>query len=427
MTAKEWLGVVSLGAILLLIFLIISLSVSFSTIESLDLIAHNRQQGRLVQALYHVEVAAADQSWAPDLLREAGDLWWERGDLSQAIPYWEAAYAQLPEDRLLLRQLAQAYLDQQRWSLAVDHLTHLLELDPVNPWAHYELGLLRAAFDPLAAANHLQQALSVPGYVTTAQAVLTAVSIPDELVPMRVGLALADGEHWAQAELAFQHAIDTGVALGEALAYIGLAREQQGKNGRVAFEQAVAAEPQSAVVQFLWGLHLRASDKLESSREALTQATLLDPENPAYYAELGTAYRLIDDLENAERWLQVAVDSSNGDPRFQQLLALFYAEEGYQLEGRGLDLLTQLSDDPEAQAGLGLAIYRSGDTSAALEQLDAILAVLPNHTRSLYYKAQIALETGDLPTARDLLNQVVMRESPFADEASRVLQTLEGT
>jgi Flp pilus assembly protein TadD len=243
---------------------------------------------------------------------------------------------------------------------------------------------------------------------------------------MRVGLALADTENWPLAELAFQHAMDTGAAFGEALAYIGLARDRQGKNGGFAFQQAVSAEPQNPVVQFLWGLHLRARDDLEASRQALVTATVLDPLNPAYYAELGTAYRLMGDLENAERWLWVAADSSSGDPRFAQLLALFYAEEGYQLDSRGLDVLMQLGDDPEAQAGLGLAYYQAGDAGAALAQLDSVLEALPNHARSLYYKAQIALETGDLQTARDLLTRLVALDSPFSDESRRMLQTLEG-
>jgi tetratricopeptide (TPR) repeat protein len=379
-----------------------------------------------VQALYHVEAEAARQGWTPDLLRMAGDLWWQQGDLSQAVPYWEAAQAQMPDDWLLARQLTQASLDQQQWAQAVDGLTRLLELNATDPWAHYQLGLLRAAFDPLTAAAHLQQASLTPTYELTARIVLTAVRPPDERVPMRVGMALADLENWSMAELAFQHAIDTGVVFGEALAYVGLARDRQGKSGEIAFQQAVALEPQNAVVQFLWGLHLREHDDLEANRDALEAATTLDSENPAYLAELGTAYRLLGDLENAERWLQVAVDNSGGDLRFAQLLALFYAEEGYQLAERGLNLLTQLEDDPEAQAGLGLAYYQAGDTSAALEQLDSVLAAMPFHARSLHYKAKILLETGDLEAAQELLTRVAALDSPFTEEAKRMLQTLEG-
>jgi tetratricopeptide (TPR) repeat protein len=181
----------------------------------------------------------------------------------------------------------------------------------------------------------------------------------------------------------------------EALAYVGLARDRQGKDGGLWIEQAVAQDGQNAVIRFIQGLHLRFEDDLTGSLNALVRAVTLDPQNPAYYAELGTAYQLVGDLENAERWLRVAVEVSNQDVRFQRLLALFYAEELPNLGDASLSdfemMATLMPDDPEVQAAIAWAAYRAGDNETALAQLDAVLLLVPDHPRSLYYKARIAL------------------------------------
>ena len=78
-------------------------------------------------------------------------------------------------------------------------------------------------------------------------------------------------------------------------------------------------------MRFLDGLHRRLTGDLTGSLEAFQLAAALDPANPAYAADLGAAYRLLDDLTQAEAWYQRAVTLSGGDPRFQQLLDDFHA------------------------------------------------------------------------------------------------------
>lgn len=416
--------------LILLCLLVLSTGGTSVDLARADLIETNQQQGRLMQALYQVSVAADRQGWTPELLRLAGDLWYAAGNVTRALPYWEAASPQLPDDVLLRRRLAEAYLAMQRWPEAVDQLVWLGEQDPDDAWAQFHLGALRAAFDPQAAQVHLQAAAGTSQYRTAAGALLRVIRdhAADPLIGMPVGLALAEAEMWPYAELAFRHAADVGQAYAEALAYVGLARDRQGKDGREWVNRAVGLEPQNAVVRFVQGVHLRAQDDLTGSLDALVLAAALDPANPAYYAELGTAYWLVDDLENAERWLRVAADMSNHNLGFQQLLALFYAEEADSLAEGGISALevmaTVMPDDPEVQAALGWALYQSGRREAALEALDAVLERLPEHPRSLLYKAQIYLETGSLAEARALLERVAALDSPFRAEARRMLDGL---
>lgn len=272
---------------------------------------------RVVQNLFQVEAEAARSGWNIDLLLRAGSLWEDAGDLTGALPFWEAAALQ--GDSRVFRPLAAAYIELQRWAEAVDQLTLLVEVFPGDAWAHYQLGLIRAAFDPRAAEAHLQSAAQTPDYQTIAAELLSAVDTnqPD---PFGVGLALFNHELWPYAELAFQHAADLGDSYPEALAYAGLARDFQGKDGGALIDQAVALAARSAVVRYVEGLHLRAIGDYAGSLAAFVQAVALDPDNPGYYAALGAAYERVGDLENAERWLRVAVETSGGDPRFQELL-----------------------------------------------------------------------------------------------------------
>lgn len=426
MRLRVW-GAVSLAALLFFIPLVtFAFSPPLQQDNSIARITEQQRRGHYQQALYSLDVLAAQQGWSPDRLRLAGDLWRESGDLTRAVPYWEAASTDLPDDLLLTRTLAEAYLALERWPAAVDQLAQLVAADPQDAWAQYHLGVLRAAFDAPAAREHLQVAANAPEYRAVANGLLRVLGNQSEelLRVMQVGLILADAEQWSFAELVFQHAADISPAYPDALAYVGLARAKQGKDGSAQIAQAVQLGPDRAVVRYVEGLHLRDANDLTGSLAALAQAAALDPQNPAYYAELGTAYQLLGDLDNAERWLRVAVTASHEDPRFQQLLAIFYAETAVEGVTDVEAIATILPDDAEVQAGLGWSFYRSGDTEAALEQLDRVLTQQPDHARSLFYKAQILLETGQLTESRTLLEQVSSLESPFQAQAQRLLEGL---
>jgi len=266
---------VSAAALLFLILALVLVRQQTPVQElSLERITANRQQGRPVQALYQIEAWADREGWIPETLRLAGDVWHEMGDTAQALPYWEAASAGLPNDTLLARMLADAYLTLQRWPQAVDQLNRLVELDFSDAWAHYQLGMLRAAFDPPTAETHLKIAERVPEYQDVAATLLFVIDEhgSDPLIGMPVGLVLADADLWPQAELAFQYAADVGQQYPEALAYTALARDRQGKDGSAAIARAVALGSQNAVVRFIQGLHLREQNDLAGSLDALVQA-----------------------------------------------------------------------------------------------------------------------------------------------------------
>lgn len=387
-----------------------------------------RRQGHLFQALYRLEAQAAETGWTAGLARQAGDLWAEAGDVERALDLWAAAQVFDPSDVALARRLAQGDVELQRWPAAVDALERLLVLAPDDVWAHWQLGLLRSGANPPVAEAHLRATMTEPAYQPVALALLNAQRDNDELPPgMAAGLVLVSLELWPYAEVAFMYAADATAPYPLALAYAALTRSQQGKPAEALMQQAIALAPDDALVRYLQGLHLRATGDSLASLEALGLAVTLDPENPAYQAELASAYRLLGRLHEAEYWFEAAVRVSNGDARFQSLLAQFYADEAHNLTDAGVDALAdaaRVSDEADIQAGYGWALYLAGRQAEALTLLETLLHAEPDNARALYYRGRILVETGDVEAGHALLRRAAeSAEAEIALEAQLLAES----
>lgn len=284
-----------------------------------DLAAH-----RPMQALYQIEVQADQSGWTADLAKSAGDIWEGLDDLPRAVSYWEVALRLKPSDEQLTRRLAQSYLDLERWSQAVIALSNLLKLND-DSWAHFQLGVLQSVLDSTSAAEHFQLASRDAQFKPITAQLIPVLNEPSDVNrAMQMGAVLASVKLWPAAEYVFQYAASLSPKLPVAWAYTGLARDQQGKNGRSQIEQAIALAPNDAQVRYLQGLHWHLVGDEAASLTALQQATILDPLNPAFAAELANAYDRAGDSPKAEYWYKAAVTLSNNDPRFQAMLNAFY-------------------------------------------------------------------------------------------------------
>ena len=292
--------------VLLVLVLISLLALQSSLIRPVN-------EERVMEALYHIERLALRDGWTPELARRAGDLWRDSGDLVRAAAYWENA----GDDPAVVRALAEAYVELGEWSRAADTLLRLLEQQPEDSWANFQLGVIFAAVAPERALPYLQAAL--PAYGETLAPVIEGARRGD---PLRVGMALAEARLWAYAELAFEQ-----VPSARGYAYSGFVRDQQGKDGGALIQAAVALEPDDAQVRLLEGLHYRTIGERRASLDAIITAAALDPLNPAIYAELGAAYELVGDVVTARRWLEYAVTLSGNDPKFQAILEAFDADQ----------------------------------------------------------------------------------------------------
>ncbi|MBE0689590.1 MAG: tetratricopeptide repeat protein, partial [Anaerolineae bacterium] len=311
-----------------------------------------------------------------------------------------------------------------------DSLARLTEAAPDDRWGQLNYGLLMSSVDPHAAMPALQSAAEDDAYGPLANIVFDALdrNLDQPLLPMRVGVVLADQDQWAYAEIAFERAAEINDPYAEALAYLGLARDRMGKDGGQSILRAVSLEPGNPRVRYLQGVHLRLAGDAPGAVDALAQAVALDPQNPAYYAELAQAYRDNRELEQAERWLMTAIAVSNDDSRYQAMLALFYADEGGNLTANGLQALQQtmtaLPENADARAGYGWALYAAGEVAQGTAIIDEVLASDSGNLRALYYKARILLDAGNVDEALPLLERVAGGESEFATSARTLIDDL---
>lgn len=354
-----------------------------------------------------------------------------RLDVAAGLLYAEAVAS---GDSAHWRALAERLKAQGNRVMLQDALQQLLSYTPSDDWARYELAVLLVTEDPEAAYVQLAELLASPEYGGRAAQLLAAI---DEATAagavmryFRIGQALASQERWAQAEEAFAVAVALAPDFAQAWAYSALCRAQQGKSAGVAVARALERGGNDPLVAFLVGLTWRADGDVEHAIQLLSLAVEREPTNPAFAVELGQTLRLAGDLPAAEYWLKTAVALGSDDPAFLKVLALFYADEGYNLVGEGLTVLREAAarfpGDPAIQAAYGWGLYQSGDMDGAREAVDLALALDPSSPRAVYYHGMLAWADEDLATARaDFLRVVGLSDAgDFGVLAKRGLERM---
>ena len=398
------------------------------TLDSHTQLIHSRNQNRWMQAIYHIKQQALKTGWTPELYRQAGDIWWEMGDISRAIPYWSGALESI-NDVDLLRTVANSYINLGQWTSARQTLNKLLELKPDDEWGNYQMGLILAPFNPIKAKLFFDSIPLDSPFNQIVVAVKNELSIrpEDPLISFRVGLALIGLKQWNYAELAIQHASDISYPNPQALAYLGWIKSRQGKDGSSWIEQATKLAPQDPEVWYLRGLHFRALADYIESLSAIAQSVRLAPNNPALYAELGTAFRLVGDLEQTEYWLDYAVAASANTPEYQQILENFYIETAYVSPSNIMESLeaeARDSDNPDLLSAYGWALHSNGDSSAGLEQIQRALDIDPISTRALFDQARILLDMDRQAEAIPILERVAQTYTPYGTDAQLLLASI---
>lgn len=410
---------------------ILVIAIIISTIADQSSIPPNYQPPNTSQALlilHQLEVKAHKSGLTSAERQQLGDALFALGDARSALAHWLAAGLIEASHQ---RRIAQVSISLQEWTIAQDALQHILTVAPNDTWAHYQLGLIRAAFQPQQAIKHLRQAASDSAYHNNATQLLSTLLSAEGIntASFRVGTTFIELGLWPYAELAMRHAADLNYPDPIAIAYVGLARDYQAKDGSAWITEAVERAPNLAEVRYIQGLHLRAKGELIASASAFDLAVNIEPENPAYYAELGIAYQLLNDLPRAEFWLKEAVRASGNRLAFQRLLADFYAQAAPEL---GLDPISRLLEpssalpngDAEMQSSYGWALHITGNSEDGLAEITAALAIDPNNPKILYDKARLLLDIGDVSAAIPIFQDLASGATPYATQAKALLDGL---
>ncbi|MER3513643.1 MAG: hypothetical protein C4310_03970, partial [Chloroflexota bacterium] len=196
-----------------------------------------------------------------------------------------------------------------------------------------------------------------------------------------MGVAFARVEEWRLAEQQLSRAVAQRPNSAQALAYLGLARDQLGQDGYAPLVQALALAPEDPLVHTLMGYHWKRLGWWEAARVEFEQAYDRDPANAALSAEIGLMYAARGDYETARIWLHEATRLAPREAAFWKLVARFYLDRAFEVAQEGLPAAlraTELApDDAEAYDLLGWALYLNGDSAGALGALNRALALHP--------------------------------------------------
>jgi tetratricopeptide (TPR) repeat protein len=375
----------------------------------------------------------SSHGWTPVLHRKMAEALDAQGDRLPAVAHWRASLIGTKDDIPTLRRLTDDATTRRDWNAALDMLSRLIAIDPGDHHALYQSGLLLAPTDPRTARDHLRQAAVDPQYRAIANALGNVLSAehptPDSLA-FQVGLALMSARAWPYAEHALTVALDKGTASPVALAFLGVAQDQQGRNGWPLLERALAAAPNDPMVNYGAGLHWRLAGDKSRALDALGRAYALDSENPAIAAEIGLVYQKDGRLSEAAQWLTRATTLAPNNVGFRVLLATFYADSGYNLAGEGLATLRRLAEqtpnDSEIRASLGWALVSTGQLDAARVELEKALTLDPTSARARYYFGIFLENRGDREGAIDAYLYVYRDTSGnnFRDLAAGALRRL---
>ncbi len=356
-------------------------------------------------ALVYFRQLIALRGWTPDRYRKMAQILSTEDDTRQALVYWQASLTGAKADVPTLRTLADQAIVDHDWETAEAMLNQLITLDPVDYQSLYKLGLALVPVDPEHGLTYLDRAAVDPQYretVTTIRASINAITAPEK-ISYQIGLDLMSINAWTYAERAFTASLTQGSTTPMTLAFLGMAQDQQGRDGWAAIDKAYAADPVDPTVNYAVALHWRLKGDANKALLALVRAEALDPRNPAIAAEMGLAYQMIGRLDEAALWLNQAVALAPNNAGFRSLLANFYASTRYNLSGEGLTAIQKIADespnDADIHASLGWALYSSNQLDAARVELDKALLLDPTNIRARYYLGVLLEYRGDVEGA----------------------------
>lgn len=427
------------------------------------------QRGHYAPAAERYAALAADQPWRSDLWEEAGRAALNAGDMEAAIEHLQRAYQAgvlSPDGQVLLgdayqfqgqmEQAAEAWqgllasgvsaspglylrlADNQRllgdYAAAEATLRTMLVDYPGQPTATYQLGLLLAARDPVAALPYLEQAVELdPSTAASLDELIRAIRSvrfeQDRAYRLVVtGRTLANLKEWRLADLAFNRAAEARPDYAEAWAYLGHAQERLGEDGQQALDQALELNPDSLAANLFAALHFSEAGQPAMALLHLHTAAKLDPDRAEIQLEIGNLLAEMGDLNSARRHYQRALDMAGEQPNIFRETALFSVR--YNLEVRELALPAARQSvllEPENPANLdalGQVYFKLGDPGSARRHYQRALQQDPDYAPAHLHLGLVALLEGDTATARQRFRRVLdlAPDSPAAEQAQRLLE-----
>ena len=387
---------------------------------------------------FHAEsaykIAIQRQALSPSGYMGWGDTMFALGNPGVALDLWNELMDKGGDPSMLLPRIAHGYQELALYSDEIKAWQKYLVYQPDDAAAHYRLGLLLATTSPADALPELMRAdrldPSLDTYVESLRSALNTATLSDDRAYefLVSGRSLGAIGNWNLAAEAFRNAIAVRADYAEAWAWLSEAKQQQGQDGSVEIERAVALNPDSAMVESIYGLYLQRQKQPKQALAAIQKAAALEPGNPGWQMALGEAYEQNGDLVTALEYYQSATELSPNEATFWRALAEFSLRNNLDLAGTGLPAARKLVElankDWQADDIAGQILLDTNDPVGAEALLKKAVQLDPSQAAPYLHLGLLYMETGDRAAAFSNLNQakILDPDGPNGWQASRLLE-----
>jgi tetratricopeptide (TPR) repeat protein len=421
-----------------------------------------------IRAAESFERAALLLPWRPDLWNQAGitrfrikdyesairmleiakekdvlsDVGWDvlgisyvqRGKMEEATVAWESGLESYPNYSKYYSHLIFVYHDRGDTQAEKEALERWVRADgATDAAAHYRLGKMLSISDQERALEEFLLAASLdPDYDSAVETMHTAIDLAalesdDAIKLVLIGRGLGLVGEWDLAAEAYRQAVNADEENAEALAWLGEAEQQLGRDGRAELNKALSLDYRNPIVHSLSGLYWLRQGQPGIALAEYKLAAIYDPNNPAWQLSIGEAYALNGDLQAALGSYFRATEIAPDNATTWQLLAAFSAQYNMQVEEIGLpaaQTAVELSDeDPLALDMLGWTLALLERYDEAQDTLEHALSLDPELAQGHLHLGIVSMQIDDWEVAREHLQraQELEPDNPVGEQAQRLL------
>ena len=359
---------------------------------------------------------------------------------------WAIAAVDTPASSSFWHQLARAHLENEEWALAVQAYGAIASTEPENSEAQFWAGALQLGTDYPLVQHHLLLARNDLLFRERVDKLLLALDDVTGITDLayraaRLGLAYLHVGEPALARHWFEVALSEEPTYADAWAYLGLARDQLGEDGRRAIAHAIELEPGNPLAHSLLGHHWLRYNQFGLARQEFIVVWELEPENPSSMVDIASTYRMEGDYTSAEAWYQAAIRRAPEDATLWVQLARFHLDTLNDVADGGL-LVAQKAvalapENPSALDTLGWAQFLNGQTRLAETNLLAARERDPSNSIIHYHLGRLFESLGDRGEAEAAYREAITldttcmlcsapRPGPYAELAERALNEMGG-
>jgi tetratricopeptide (TPR) repeat protein len=329
------------------------------------------------------------------------------GELAEARTCYEKAYLLAPSDTRSLLPLASLDVLQGKPDLALQNLTHALEIAPSNPLLWQSLGKIH---DNLGQAEQAlfayQEALTyTPSHAVAAQQKLV----------VQAGKAALSAERYDLAGQYLSQAVQTNRTDASLFADLGTAYQQLTKYpfAKDAFQEALRLQPNKLEYQKSLGICLYYNNQPQPAIAALADQAEYDLEDLELHSVLARAYAQCKLWHEAEKSFEVACRIAPHDYVLWQerLYTARQSRNPQAIIDTLLSLVHIFPEDVSYRIDLAKNYAAIGKLYLARNTLEEARAIDPNHLGVLLTLAQLLESSGNSHEALEVL-KIASQKNP---------------